>query len=242
MSLNISLQRLDALNIAILQTGRTPEPLKGEHGDYDDMCKALVGRRPHQAESFAILDHEFPNDIEAYDLLIITGSAHGVYEGHDWIAPLEDIIRKAYAKHVKLLGLCFGHQIIAQALGGTVVKSDKGLGVGVMDYHFTDDAQSPSRVSLCAWHQDQVISPPKDAKTILTSDFCPYAGLEYGDRVLSFQPHPEFSKAFVQSLINLRRTTTLDENTARKSEKSLQTNIQPHIIQDMIAAFCTGTS
>lgn len=125
---------LKSLNIAVLQAGRSPDSLIPEHGDYDDMCKTLLGRKPHEAKTFAVLDNVFPENIENYDLLIITGSRHGVYEDHDWIPPLEALIREAYAKSVKMLGLCFGHQIMAQALGGEVVKSDKGFGVGVMDY------------------------------------------------------------------------------------------------------------
>jgi len=228
---------LRALNIAVLQAGRSPDSLTPRHGDYDAMCKALLGRKPHEAKTFAVLDNHFPRAIEGYDLIIITGSPSGVYEDHDWIAPLESLIREAYAKNIKMLGLCFGHQIIAQALGGRVEKSDKGYGIGVMDYTFTDAADGGQNLSLCAWHQDQVITPPKDAETILTSDFCPHAGLSYGSAALSFQPHPEFSKSFVKDLIDLRRGKTISEAMAEASEDSLQNDIQPHIIQTMIAAF-----
>jgi len=228
---------LESLNIAVLQAGRSPDSLMAEHGDYDEMCKALLGRKPHEATTFAVLDHEFPPSIEAYDLLIVTGSPHGVYENHDWIAPLEALIREAYDKNIKMLGLCFGHQIMAQALGGTVLKSDKGFGIGAMDYALTDTDGKSTAISLCAWHQDQVIASPKDAITIARSDFCPHAGLRYGNTALSFQPHPEFSKDFVQGLIDLRRDGQISKEMADEAEDSLRKETHPHIIQTMIADF-----
>jgi len=172
-----------------------------------------------------------------YDLLILTGSRYGVYEDHDWIAPLEDLIREAYAKEIKMLGICFGHQIIAQALGGTVVKSKNGLGAGVMDYVLTDKNNTIKTVSLCAWHQDQVITPPAEAVTLATSDFCPHAALRYKNKVLSFQPHPEFSKDFIQGLIDLRRGKTITEDFAQSSEATLKKDTHAHIIQSLIADY-----
>ncbi len=212
------------------------------HGDYDDMCKALLGRTPNEAKTYAILDNIFPETLDIYDLFIITGSPHGVYEDHDWIAPLERLIRRAYAKNIKMLGLCFGHQIMAQALGGKVIKSEKGFGIGVMDYNLAQAGTLAQTISLCAWHQDQVITPPKDAITIASSDFCPHAGLRYANKALSFQPHPEFSKDFVQDLIHLRRGNTIDEDMAQRSELSLKKDIHPHIIQSLIKTFLAQTN
>ena len=228
------------LKIAVLQTGRAPDELKAEHGDYDAMCKALLGLTPAEAETFAILDHEFPHDPASFDLLLITGSRHGVYEDHAWIAPLEDLIRTAYGRGQKMIGICFGHQIIAQALGGRVEKSDKGLGVGLMDYDLERSDGSQTPVSLCAWHQDQIIEPPQGARTIAHSSFCEFAGLRYADRAITFQAHPEFSRAYVRDLIAQRTPSMLDRDLSRKALQSLERAAHTDIIRLELAAFLSG--
>lgn len=211
-----------ALNIAVLQTGRTiPEALE-EHGDYDEMCKAVVGRGPDEADTFAVLDGEFPPSLAPYDVIVITGSKHGVYEGHPWIAPLEELIREAMGEGKKLIGICFGHQIMAQALGGRVEKSDKGLGVGLLTYRVTDAAGDEQIYNLHAWHQDQVVEVPPGAEIIARSDFCAIAGLRYGDQAISLQPHPEFSANYMRALIVARVDSALSREMAEVALDSLQ--------------------
>ncbi|MEL7043011.1 MAG: type 1 glutamine amidotransferase [Pseudomonadota bacterium] len=225
------------LNIAVLQTGRAPDELQAQHGDYDSMCKALLGLKPNEATTYAILDGEFPVEPEAYDVLLITGSRHGVYEAYDWIPRLETLIREAYSRKQKLIGICFGHQIIARALGGVVEKSDKGFGIGVMDYALArqDGAQAP--ISLCAWHQDQIVAPPPGAKVIAHSEFCAIAGLAYEDIAISFQAHPEFTRDYVRDLIELRTPSMLDPGFATHSLGTLEQSVDQDIIQAEIKQF-----
>ena len=225
------------LNIAVLQTGRAPDELQVEHGDYDSMCKALLGLSPEEAKTYAILDGEFPPSPEKYDVLLITGSRHGVYEDHAWINPLEELIRNAYARKQKMIGICFGHQIIARALGGAVKKSDKGFGVGVMDYALTRHDGSQAPISLCAWHQDQIVAPPPGGKIIAHSDFCAVAGLEYGNTAISFQAHPEFTRDYVRDLIELRATSMFDRDFAIQSLASLKRGVNQDVIQKELALF-----
>ena len=227
----------NGLKVAVLQTGRSPEPLRETHGDYDAMCKALLGLAPHEADTFAVLDGEFPSDIDPYDLFLITGSKHGVYEDHSWIAPLEDIIRDAYGKGKKLIGICFGHQIIAQALGGKVVKSDKGAGVGAMEYELRTADGETSSLKLHAWHYDQVVKAPKDAEIIASSDFCEFAGFRYGDKAISFQPHPEFSKDYMVALAGFYAGEKLPEEELERVLSTLGAEVAPGPIQKLITKF-----
>jgi len=170
-----------------------------------------------------------------YDAMsMITGSPSGVYDGDGWMSDLEDFIRSSYANRSKMIGICFGHQIMAQSLGGEVVKSDKGYGIGVMDYVLAGQQET---LSLCAWHQDQVVQKPDMAEVIFSSNFCPIAGLSYGDDAISFQPHPEFTKDFVRDLIAFRRGDTITDAQADEADASMAKDIDLSIVQNMLLEF-----
>lgn len=221
------------MKIGILQTGRAPEDLHEQHGDYDAMFRRLLAGRGFEFVTYPVLDGVFPDSVNDAEGWLITGSRFGVYEPHPWIAPLEDFLRRAYAAGVPLVGICFGHQILAQALGGKVEKFAGGWSVGVERYAvegLLDDAR------LVAWHQDQVVEKPADAEVIATSPFCRFAALAYGDKALSFQPHPEFTPAFGADLLKARGKA-LPEELAAKAAESLEGETSTPAIADMIDAF-----
>jgi GMP synthase (glutamine-hydrolysing) len=228
------------LRIAVLQTGRTIDSALEEHGDYDEMCKHVVGRTADTADTYAVLDGIFPESLEGYDVLVITGSKHGVYEDHSWIAPLESLLRDAMARGLKIIGICFGHQILAQALGGVVEKSERGLGVGLMDYELIGADGARTSHKLYAWHQDQVIKAPPGAQVVATSDFCPIAGLRYGDQAISFQPHPEFSAQYMRALVEARTGTSLTKQQASQALESLQQQDDSKRLAQLFQAFMKG--
>src|SRR5699024_3696885 len=127
----------------------------------------------------------------------ITGSRHGVYDKLPWIEGLKDFLRRARAAPVPIIGICFGHQIMAEAFGGRAEKSAKGWGIGVQEYAVHAGAPgwmagAPARVTLHALHQDQVTAIPSDAVCLASSPFCEFAMLAYGDRdvpdAISIQP------------------------------------------------------
>ena len=184
--------------IGILQTGYAPDSLR-EAGDYPDMFERLLVGQGFTFRTWRVVDNEFPQSVKDADGWLITGSKHGVYEDHAFIAPLEQFIRDAFAAHVPVVGICFGHQIMAQALGGKVEKFAGGWSVGPTEYDLEGET-----LTLNAWHQDQVVSPPPGARVIASTPFCAYAGFAYDDRGLSVQPHPEFADDFVGGLIDTR--------------------------------------
>lgn len=219
------------MKIGILQTGRAPDKLQPAHGDYNEMSRIFLGLPTESVRHYAVLDGEFPSNVLECDGWFITGSRFGVYEDHDWIPPLEAFIRLAYAEKRKMVGVCFGHQIMAQALGGVVKKSDKGFAVGAVDYTLTGRLNLSAETScentrLNAYHQDQVEVPPEAAELILTSDFCHYAGFAYGDWGLSVQPHPEFEAAYLKDLIIERKGGGLSESLADNALLSLEVPAQ----------------
>ncbi|WP_170426475.1 type 1 glutamine amidotransferase [Ruegeria arenilitoris] len=187
------------MKIGILLTGHPPDELQGQFSEYDAMFAALLDGNGFTYETFAVVDGEFPQDADQADGWIITGSRHGAYEDHPWIPPLEDLIRAIHGSGTPLIGVCFGHQIIAQALGGKVEKFTGGWSVGRTDYDFGGQT-----VTLNAWHQDQVVALPEGAKVTGTNAFCRNAMVSYGDTIWTVQAHPEYGDAFIQGLMETR--------------------------------------
>ena len=201
--------------IGILQTGHAPDELQPDFGDYADMFQHLLAGRDFTFRTWNVVDGAFPDGAEAAEGWIITGSRHGVYEDHPWIPPLEELIRAIAASRRPLVGICFGHQIIAQALGGRVEKFAGGWSVGRTIYDIDGE-----EVALNAWHQDQVVTPPPGARTIGSSDFCRHAALVIGDSILTLQPHPEFNAGMVEGLIRTR-SGTVPADRARAAADAL---------------------
>ena len=206
------------MRIGILQAGQSPEVLKASLGDYPDMFTRLLAGRGFDFRTYHVENMQFPASTADADGWLITGSRHGAYEDHAFIPPLEDFIRQAYAQEIPLVGICFGHQIIAQALGGRVIKHPDGWAVGTQDYDFEGE-----KVVLNAWHQDQVVDLPADARVVGTNGFCENAALVYGDRAFTVQAHPEFDDTFIQGLIEHRAKgkvpqDLLDDAQARMGE------------------------
>ena len=189
------------MKLAILETGHPPGDLADRFGDYSAMFAEMLGPE-FEAETFNVEAGEFP-DPGNHEAVLITGSPAGVYEDLDWLPGLFDFIRAA--KDSKMVGICFGHQAMAEALGGHVEKSDKGWGAGLHRYTVTRPEpwlDGAREIAAPASHQDQVVVQPPNTEIVASSDFTPYAALAWTDRpAISFQFHPEFSPAFAKALI-----------------------------------------
>ncbi|WP_050523415.1 type 1 glutamine amidotransferase [Pseudorhodobacter wandonensis] len=218
--------------IGILQTGLSPDQLMDEMGDYPDMFQRLLAGHGFTFKTWRVLEGEFPPDVKAADGWLITGSKFGAYEDHPWIPPLEDFIRASYAAHVPMVGICFGHQIIAQAMGGRVEKFTKGWAVGATDYDF-----GGKTVRLNAWHQDQVVEKPDAAEVVGSNDFCANAALLYDDRAFTVQPHPEFKPAFVDGLMKTRGKGLVPDGLLEAATARLDEPLHDSSMADQIAAF-----
>ncbi len=203
------------MKIGILQAGLCPDELLEEHGEYDEMFARFLDGFGFEFEGFRVVKGEFPSAINAADGWLITGSKYGAYEDRDWIAALEDFVRQVYDQNIPLVGICFGHQIMAQALGGKVERFSGGWSIGRQHYRMDG---VDGGIDLMAWHQDQVTELPPDAHVIGSSDFCPYAAISYGNKALSVQPHPEFDAGFIKGLFEVREDVLPPQIMARKND------------------------
>lgn len=220
------------MHIGILQTGLAPDALAPTFGEYPEMFQRLLAGNGFTYQTYRVVDGQVPSDPHECDGWLITGSRHGVYEDHPWIAPLEALIRAAFAAHVPLVGICFGHQIVAQAMGGRVEKYADGWAVGATPYDFEGET-----LNLNAWHQDQVVALPSGAKVIASNDFCANAALLYDDRALTIQGHPEFKSDFVGDLIRTRGRGVVPDTILDGATTRLDTPLQDNAIATRIAAF-----
>ena len=220
------------MKLGILVTGHVPEELVERHGEYPKMFAGLLDGHGFAFESYMVVENRFPQSVAACDGWLITGSRHGAYEDHPWIPPLEAFIREAYAKGIPMAGICFGHQIMAQALGGKVEKYSGGWGLGKTIYRTNDGEKA-----LLALHQDQVVVRPPEATVIASNDFCENAAFSYKGNAISFQPHPEFSPEYIRDIIAVRRGKAIPEAVADAALAGIDDRIDALDISGQIAEF-----
>ncbi|MEQ9673843.1 MAG: type 1 glutamine amidotransferase [Roseovarius indicus] len=220
------------MKIGILMTGHAVPELQERAGDYDAMFARLLAGRGFEFETYNVVDEQYPSAPDACDGWLITGSKHGAYEDHPWIPPLEEFIRAVYAAGRPMIGVCFGHQIIAQALGGKVIKYPGGWSVGRTEYDLDGET-----FALNAWHQDQITEVPQGAEVIGKSDFCANAAMVYDDRILTIQPHPEFGPDIVEDLIRLRGKGVVPDDLLEGATARLDAPTDAARFADRMAAF-----
>ncbi len=199
------------IRLAILKTDYVRTEWVPEFGEYPDMFEAVF-RKCDPSIIFQTFDtqlNEYPADLDAFDAYLITGSKSSVYDKEPWIERLMEFVRKLHELRKKLIGICFGHQLVAEALGGTVQKSPKGWGVGVHTHTFSEipewhDSQS-RHFNILVSHQDQVVRNADGVKVLAGSEFCENAVCQLDDHILTFQGHPEFVPGYSRKIIGFRK-------------------------------------
>lgn len=196
------------MKIGILVAGHIDEPHVKTYAGYAYMFQSLFEKagRFFDYDVFNVIDDHWPESINSCDAWLITGSASGVYEDEPWMQKLKHWVVRVHDQGVPMVGICFGHQIIAEAFSGKVEKFSKGWSVGPQTYQLNNQKlEGQSSITLNAVHQDQVVLKPLNAQCLASSSFCENAILSYGDSILTIQAHPEFTNEYEKDLLSLHK-------------------------------------
>jgi len=228
--------------IGILEADRLSDELREQYGSYGDMFETLLKSVDGSLRfsRYQVTDCLYPDHIEDCDAYLITGSKSSIYDDEPWIQRLQDYVVCLAGRRKKMIGICFGHQLIAQALGGRAEKSGKGWGVGLatsavyVSKPWMDPAKD--KYALIASHQDQVTALPPRAELIAGDEFCTYASYQIADHILTFQGHPEFTPAYARQRMDDRRTI-LGEDRYQQGVASLNQDADHLMIAKWIVNF-----
>ncbi len=209
------------MHIGILETGAPPDGLAPTHGDYPAMIARLLGPH-HRYQRYDVRAGSLPDADDDCQAYVITGSAASVYDPHPWIAPLSAFLRRSRGRQ-RLVGICFGHQLIAQAFGGRVEKAPQGWGLGLHRYAMQRPVTAlGATMTAMASHQDQVVAIPAGTEVIAASALTPHAALAYADgAALTLQCHPEFDADYARALIDSHRAPDIDDDVRAAAQASL---------------------
>ena len=230
-------------NMCILEAGFINPALENRYPTYTKLFSEFLNTnfRKWKVSSFKIYYNEFPENIQKYDSFIITGSSFGVYENHDWIFKSLKLVNKIISCKKQLVGICFGPQLIIQAINGLVEKYSGGWSTGTNVVKFK--IQKPwfpkfnEQINLISFHQDQVIKIPNFVDHLAETNCCKYYALSIDDYVFTIQGHPEFSNAYALDLLEIKRES-IGEKQYLESKKILKKQINNgHLFSEIIANF-----
>jgi len=231
--------------IGILQADYVRAPQSDKFDDYPVMFQQLL-RGVDDSLRFRVyrmIDEVFPADVRECDAYIMTGSRAGVYDDLPWISTARALLARLVDEGIAVVGICFGHQLLAQAIGGQAEKFSGGWGQGLHRWQINAQAwwmgESIDQFSLLVCHQDQVTALPRGATRIAGSDFCPNAVFQYGEYALGFQGHPEFSKDFSRAVMDMRREI-IGERVYCEGMASLAKNPDTATVAQWMVRFLRG--
>lgn len=205
-------------------SGRLPDDIPTYVSMHERLFSAVTDNVEFRV--YMAMNGELPQTLKSDEIYLIPGCMNSAYDPLPWIENLQAWIRKAVAQQIFLVGICFGHQVIAQALGGAVEKYTGGWGSGIRESSVIDSSLLESfpdgKLRLLYNHQDQVVTLPERATSLATSDFCRYEALRYGDHVYSFQGHPEYTPYYMRYYLT-HLAEDKDQETVKRALLSLDT-------------------
>ena len=192
---------------------------------------------------FLLKKGEFPEKATDFDCYVVSGSRHSVYDELPWIARAKDLIQEIQQAGKYYLGVCFGHQLLAEALEGKVAKAASGWMVGVhgFEVHGPQKWMQPPQpdfqvLMMC---QDQVQQLPPGGKVLASSPVCPVGMFQVGERMLGIQGHPEFTKAYERALLE-DRMERIGPSVVQSALESLELPVDRALLADWMMGFVGG--
>ena len=218
------------LRICILESDDLHPTMQDTFIGFGQMFKQLFSAQEAALDYqvFNVLRGEYPHADQQFDAYLVTGSKADSFANDPWIVTLRAYLGERFAQGDVLLGICFGHQILALVLGGDTQRSNKGWGIGVHRYRLEYKPQwlpdSADEFQLLISHRDQVTALPEGAQLLASSDFCENAAFMLGQQVLCFQGHPEFTYEFSKTLMTIRQALYCP----KEYQTAYQSLVQPH--------------
>jgi GMP synthase-like glutamine amidotransferase len=210
------------MRIGLLVCDHVGPELRGISGDYEDMFRRMFADHDDvDIVAYDVIAGQLPSDPEECDAWLTTGSRHSVNDDEPWIRALEGFVREVAAADVPFIGICFGHQMLAKALGGSVVRSKQGWGVGVKEVDVLPELGLGESYRVLTSHQDQVETIPPGGEILGWNEHCPVSMLRVGSKMLGIQGHPEFDPAYSRALMELRRGRAIPELLVEEGLASL---------------------
>jgi len=237
------------MKLCILENDSLDPAVESLYQGYGAMFERLLRNAgaSGQFDVFNTVRGEYPASFDDYDAVLLTGSRADAFSQEPWVLSLRQKVAQLLQQGKKLVGICFGHQLIALCLGARVGRAPQGWGVGRQRYQWlgqvaAKDEPAPEtkqEIALLASHQDQVFDLPQGAALLATSDYCPVAGFTVEGQVFCVQPHPEFVPEYSAFLLDKRRAL-LGEQTYRTAAQSLQHGHDGLDVARRIVAFIEG--
>jgi len=234
------------LKIGILDSDHLSPAVIKRYGCYSDQFIKFLSplQQQHQLEMtfnhYNVFEKKYPSAIHDNDVYLFTGSQYSSYDNLDWIHKLQEYVQELHTNKIKIIGICFGHQIIAQSLGGKVAKNKRGWEIGVTATHVVNrmDWMKPVREFFfnLVSHQDEVIQLPEDAINFVSTNLCEYSGFTIGNHILTFQGHPEFNKQYLKLIIRLQ-SNHLSTEQRKNARQSLKQSLDTELMRRWIANF-----
>jgi GMP synthase-like glutamine amidotransferase len=228
------------MRVGLLECDHVSERFRHLSGDYADMFGALLA--DVELVPFDVCRGEVPDTADECDAWLCTGSRRSVYDDDDWIEPASQFVRDVRDAGVPFVGICFGHQLLADSLGGSVEKAPYGWGVGIHPLRVVQSEPwmrpTKDKLQLHFMHQDQVVRPPSDAAVLGCTDHCAVAMFQVGDTMLGMQAHPEFTVAYADALL-ADRTERVGGDRAEEARRSLTTPTDEAVVARWLTTFMT---
>jgi len=200
------------VKVCILDNDHLDPAVADTYVSYGAMTETMFAAAgvPWQFDRFDTMLGRYPDSFDDYDAVLLTGSKADSFSNEPWVQELRRRVTALLQQRKKLLGICFGHQLIAHCLQAQVGRAPNGWGMGRMAYDWVGPTPlkpgaPDAPINLLASHQDQVLTLPTGATLLARSDFCPIAAYAIDDHVFCVQPHPEFITAYSAYLLDKRR-------------------------------------